>query len=176
MLFDLRHISTSSLRQWPSTATGRRRGRLWRSRGGVSRRKVGLCLRRPVGRQRCWGGVQTAGFRVCHQGFFFFFLHRHTKLTYSPCADNETIFQTDHSLTAPNDKWNHTWSCWRKNKNGIILYFLLLSLNPIKDQSHHCIFWIPHLVYSPLVLAGDINPKYIVLFKQCIWGLFSDVD
>lgn len=52
------------LRQRPSAAIGRRRGRLWGPCGSVSRRKVGLRLRRPMGRQGCWGGVPAAGLRV----------------------------------------------------------------------------------------------------------------
>lgn len=74
---DPRCVCTSSRRERPSAATGRRRGGLWGPRGSVSRGKVGLGLRRPVGRQRCWGGVQTAGVRVCAPGIIlcFYYLH-----------------------------------------------------------------------------------------------------
>lgn len=58
-------------RQWTSAAFGRRRGRLWRSSGGVSHRTVGLRLRWPMGRQRCRSGLQAARFWVC----CFVFLH-----------------------------------------------------------------------------------------------------
>lgn len=106
MLFDLRwYISTSSLRQWTAAAISRRRGRLWRSSGGVSRRNVGLRLWRPVGRQRCWGGVQTAGFQVCISGIF------HTKLT--RVVTFKPLSQTNASLVAPDYRvhtLNHTWS------------------------------------------------------------------
>lgn len=42
---------------------------------------------------------------VCRQlGFGYVIRHFFFYIVTPNCADNETIFQTDHSLTAPNDK------------------------------------------------------------------------